>query len=195
MRLRGCVQSGTGILPVGLCGVGRMPMIHGLQAHAMQIGVVDCRARRWMAAASGVFGACRWFGPSAIGKACAKPTALPLPPVALDQPQAKASLGGIVKRSLRSLAMADFPCAGPSPRPTGLAAATLFTHPLKPWRCHPNREIPKWNRHDSSSFFPAILTSSGFPPAPAAVVLAVSARRLDGATRIEKLLLGGCMRR
>jgi len=32
-------------------------------------------------------------------------------------------MGGIVKRSLRSLAMADCPCAGPSPRPTGLDAA------------------------------------------------------------------------
>ncbi|MBM4025095.1 MAG: hypothetical protein FJ280_06745, partial [Planctomycetes bacterium] len=49
------------------------------------------------------------------------------------------SLGGIVKRSpgsqsrciaignpLRSLAMADFPCAGPSPRPTGLDKAPRF---------------------------------------------------------------------
>jgi len=41
------------------------------------------------------------------------------------------SLGGSVKRSRRSLAMADFPCARPSPRPTGLDAATLFTRPLR----------------------------------------------------------------
>jgi len=39
----------------------------------------------WVAAASGVFGACRWFRPSAIGKACAKPTALPLPPADATQ--------------------------------------------------------------------------------------------------------------
>ena len=25
---------GTGILPVGLCGIGILPMIHGLEAHA-----------------------------------------------------------------------------------------------------------------------------------------------------------------
>jgi len=25
---------GTGILPVGLCGIGILPMLHGLEAHA-----------------------------------------------------------------------------------------------------------------------------------------------------------------
>jgi len=34
----------------------------------------------WVAAASAVLGACRWFCPFAIGKACAEPSALPLPP-------------------------------------------------------------------------------------------------------------------
>ena len=28
------MKSGTGILPVGLGGIGILPMIHGLQAHA-----------------------------------------------------------------------------------------------------------------------------------------------------------------
>jgi hypothetical protein len=28
------VRSGTGILPVRLCGIGILPMIHGLEAHA-----------------------------------------------------------------------------------------------------------------------------------------------------------------
>jgi hypothetical protein len=32
--LRGCVRSGTGILPVRLRGIGILPMIHGLEAHA-----------------------------------------------------------------------------------------------------------------------------------------------------------------
>ncbi len=32
--LRGCVRGGTGILPVGFCGIGILPMIHGLEAHA-----------------------------------------------------------------------------------------------------------------------------------------------------------------
>jgi len=32
--LRRCLKSGTGILPVGLCGIGILPMIHGLEAHA-----------------------------------------------------------------------------------------------------------------------------------------------------------------
>ncbi|MBM4027612.1 MAG: hypothetical protein FJ280_19745 [Planctomycetes bacterium] len=36
--------------------------------------------RERVAAASAVFGACRWSCLSAIGKACAKPAALPLPP-------------------------------------------------------------------------------------------------------------------
>ena len=31
----GCVKSSTGILPVGFCGIGILPMIHGLEAHAM----------------------------------------------------------------------------------------------------------------------------------------------------------------
>jgi hypothetical protein len=33
-RERGCVRSGTGILPVGFRGIGILPMIHGLEAHA-----------------------------------------------------------------------------------------------------------------------------------------------------------------
>jgi hypothetical protein len=28
------VKSGTGILPVEFCGIGILPMIHGLEAHA-----------------------------------------------------------------------------------------------------------------------------------------------------------------
>jgi len=28
------MKSGTGILPVGFCGIGILPMIHGLEAHA-----------------------------------------------------------------------------------------------------------------------------------------------------------------
>jgi len=28
------VESGTGILPVGLRGIGILPMMHGLEAHA-----------------------------------------------------------------------------------------------------------------------------------------------------------------
>jgi hypothetical protein len=28
------MESGTGILPVRLCGIGILPMIHGLEAHA-----------------------------------------------------------------------------------------------------------------------------------------------------------------
>ena len=35
-HLRGCVERGTGILPVGLCDIGILPMIHGLEAHATQ---------------------------------------------------------------------------------------------------------------------------------------------------------------
>ncbi len=34
IRLRGCVRSGTRILPVGLGGIGILPMSHGLEAHA-----------------------------------------------------------------------------------------------------------------------------------------------------------------
>ncbi|MBM4025808.1 MAG: hypothetical protein FJ280_10445 [Planctomycetes bacterium] len=33
-RLGKCVRSGTGILPVAFCGIGILPMMHGLQAHA-----------------------------------------------------------------------------------------------------------------------------------------------------------------
>ncbi len=33
-HVRGCLKSSTGILPVGLCGIGILPMIHGLEAHA-----------------------------------------------------------------------------------------------------------------------------------------------------------------
>ncbi len=29
--LRGCARSGTGILPVRLCGIGILPMVHGLE--------------------------------------------------------------------------------------------------------------------------------------------------------------------
>jgi len=32
--LRECVKSGTGILPVAFRGIGILPMIHGLEAHA-----------------------------------------------------------------------------------------------------------------------------------------------------------------
>ncbi len=35
--LRGCVESGTGILPVELGGIGILPMIHGLEAHATML--------------------------------------------------------------------------------------------------------------------------------------------------------------
>jgi len=34
VRLRGCVKSGTGILPVGFRGIGVPPMLHGRDAHA-----------------------------------------------------------------------------------------------------------------------------------------------------------------
>jgi len=33
-RLRRGVKSGTGILLVGFCGIGVLPMLHGLEAHA-----------------------------------------------------------------------------------------------------------------------------------------------------------------
>jgi len=52
--------------------------------HAFVIGLVQETAfsgtKGRVAAASAVFGACRWFCLWAIGKACAKPPALPLPP-------------------------------------------------------------------------------------------------------------------
>jgi hypothetical protein len=34
LAFRGCMRSGTGILPVRLCGIGILPMIHGLEAYA-----------------------------------------------------------------------------------------------------------------------------------------------------------------
>jgi len=32
--VRGCLKGGTGILPVRSCGIGILPMIRGLEAHA-----------------------------------------------------------------------------------------------------------------------------------------------------------------
>jgi len=81
------------------------------------------------------------------------------------------SLGGIVKRSLRSLAMADFPCARPSPRPTGLDDATLLTHPLR--RQGPLDAQPGMRRRYAGPidlFQPTFYISPALGPEPARLI-------------------------
>jgi hypothetical protein len=131
------VKSGTCILPVGFGGIGILPMIHGLEAHATLRPVCPHVRRSPQRRILRLGDPC----PAWLADGFAHP------------PSARPA------QSLRPCRCHPSPWTSPRPR--------LLTHPLRPWRCHPNREILKWNRHDSSSlFFRAILTSSGFPPAP-----------------------------
>lgn len=80
-----------------------LPAIQAAASASENRGLVQRPAfsgnKGWVASASAVFGACRWFCLSAIGKACAKPPASPLPP-AQTMPGSDASENRIKKIAL-----------------------------------------------------------------------------------------------